>query len=241
MALYRTSLAFFPFLAPSDFAGYVPQETIKQMQAEVKAAEQAVKRLFLDRCKRTGVRFEWRGKVGSPIDSVSIIGRSADLLVMGQPDPDQASPATDVLYGLILAAGRPVLILPHVGDFQHFGKRILLAWNGSREATRATYDALPLLKRAETVTVFSVDPPEGQRIAGTDITTHLARHGVNATTANTVAEDTGVGDVILSAVARSADMLVMGAWGHSRLRELVFGGATRQVLRKMTVPILMSH
>lgn len=241
-ALYRTSSTYFPFAAASDFAGYVPPEVIDKMIAEERATEEAVKRLFLDRCKRADTAAEWRGSIRALTKTLNASGRCADLLVVGQTDPQEVSPAADWPYELLLAAGRPIFIIPYVGDFPHFGKRILLAWNGSREATRAAHDALPFLKKAETVTVFSASPHEGQHALSADIAAHLGRHGVNATTANTTADDAAIGDVLLSAVAdHGADMLVMGAWGHSRLRELVFGGATRHVLRTMTVPVLMSH
>src|SRR3546814_10200933 len=120
--------------------------------------------------------------------------------MVGQKDSGEASAAARWPYEVLLAAGRPMLIIPYGGDFPHFGKRILLAWNGSREAARAAHDALPFLKKAEAVTVFSASPHEGQHALGADIAAHLGRHGVNATTANTTADDAAIGDVLLSAV-----------------------------------------
>jgi len=121
---------------------------------------------------------------------------------------------------------------------------VLVAWNGSREATRAVHDALPLLRRAEKVTVLSIDPDEDAepRLPGADVSLHLARHGVTAQAATIAGTDVAVGDLLLSYAAdHDIDLIVMGAYGHTRLREVVLGGATRTLLRHMTVPVLMSH
>jgi nucleotide-binding universal stress UspA family protein len=137
-----------------------------------------------------------------------------------------------------------VLIVPRYGVFGTVGERVLIAWNGSREATRAAHDALPLLKRATKVTVLSIDPDHDsqRRVPSADITLHLARHGVAAEADSTVALDIAVGDVLLSRAADlGADLIVMGGYGHSRVREMVLGGATRHLLQHMTVPVLMSH
>jgi len=145
---------------------------------------------------------------------------------------------------LALGVGRPVLVVPRYGTFETVGQRVLIAWNGSREATRAVNDAIPILKMATKVTVLSVDP-EGEpdrRLPGADLALHLARHGIAAEAESTQALDIGVGDVLLSRAADlGADLIVMGAYGHSRLREMMLGGATRHLLQHMTVPVLMSH
>jgi nucleotide-binding universal stress UspA family protein len=124
------------------------------------------------------------------------------------------------------------------------GERVLVAWNGTRESTRAVHDALPMLVRAHSVAVMEVNPKpdETPRIAGADMATHLARHGVRAEVSSIVADEIDVGDAILSRGADlGADLVVMGAYGHSRLREFAFGGVTRHVFKHMTVPVLMSH
>jgi nucleotide-binding universal stress UspA family protein len=121
-----------------------------------------------------------------------------------------------------------------------------VAWDASREATRAVNDAIPLLASATTVTVLSVDPAIGRTehgdVPGADIALHLARHGVNVRVEQTVSGGIGIGDLLLSRASDlGADLLVMGAYGHSRLRELVLGGATRTMLKSMTLPVFMSH
>src|SRR5262249_44560338 len=121
------------------------------------------------------------------------------------------------------------------------GERVLVAWAHSREATRAVHDALPLLKLAKSVTVMEVNP-EPDHLGGADIALHLTRHGVKAEVASTTSGDINNGDAILSRAADlTADLLVMGGYGHSRLREFAFGGVTRHILEHMTLPVLMSH
>jgi nucleotide-binding universal stress UspA family protein len=139
--------------------------------------------------------------------------------------------------------GRPVLVVPRYGTFPTIGERVLVAWNGAREAVRAVNDALPLLQRAQLVTVLSIDPSDADhRIPSADITLHLARHGVTAVAAQTRGTDLLVADILLSYAADlGADLIVSGAYGHTRLRELVLGGMTRHLLQTMTVPVLMSH
>ena len=139
-----------------------------------------------------------------------------------------------------------MLVIPYAGEFEGIGANVLVAWNASRESTRAVTDALPLLARAKSVAVLVVDPEEagGKHgdSPGADIALHLARHGVNAKAYPTPSGGVEVGDVILSRASDiGADLIVMGAWGRSRARELVMGGATRSLLERMTVPVLLSH
>jgi nucleotide-binding universal stress UspA family protein len=128
--------------------------------------------------------------------------------------------------------GRPILITPYIGGFIDTGRRVLIGWDASREATRAVNDAMPLLAAASSVTVLSIDPKQSPEthgeIPGADITLHLARHGVSAEVQSTVSAGIGVGNTLLSKASDlSADLLVMGSYGHSRTRELLLGGATR--------------
>lgn len=194
----------------------------------------------------TGVTCEWRAVDGTVAEAVPLHARYADLTVIGQAaDWDDDRHLADAL---VLAVGRPVLAVPYAGRFDTVGQRVLVAWNGSREATRAVHDALPLLKSARRVTVLAVNPddlgpPDGMGdLPGADLCLHLARHGVNAVCQQVQADDLEVGALLLSRAAdEDADLLVMGAYGRSRLSERVLGGATRHVLRHMTVPVLLSH
>lgn len=180
--------------------------------------------------------------------SLATHARYADLLVMGQPDPavPREGRSGHLLESALLTGGRPVLIVPYAGRFQTVGERVLVAWNASREATRAVTDSVPLLERARAVTVLTANAEASADghgdLPGSDIALYLARHGVRAEAAPTVAKDIDVGDWLLSrAFDLEADLIVMGAYGHSRLRELVLGGVTRSILQHMTVPVLMSH
>jgi nucleotide-binding universal stress UspA family protein len=133
-------------------------------------------------------------------------------------------------------------VIPYIGAPQNLGKKILVAWNASREASRAVADAMPMLEAADSVEVFAVEPNGMGDAPGADIAAHLARHGINATANKTTGLDIDVGDVLLNQAADSgADLIVMGGYGHSRMRELVLGGATRHILEHMTVPVLLSH
>ena len=190
-------------------------------------------------------RAEWRTARGAHAEAVALHARYADLVIVNQTDPESAD-ATHFADAVLLAAGRPVLLVPYVGDIRTFGQNVLVCWNASREASRAVTDALPLLRSAATVTVLSVDarvsPESHGESASSDIALFLARHGVNTVAAQTVSASVDVGSVILSrAFDLGADLIVMGAYGHSRVRELVMGGATRTVLQSMTAPVLMSH
>jgi nucleotide-binding universal stress UspA family protein len=173
--------------------------------------------------------------------------RASDLLVASQSDPNwELSGLFDFPERLVLESGRPLLIVPYAGAYGVIGKRITIAWSGKRESVRAAFDALPLLKGAEAVTLLCVAGDAGAvepgEIAGTEIAAALARHGIKVTVQRSVADEIGVADDILSRVADSGtDLLVMGGYGYSRLREMVFGGVTQHIFGHMTVPTLMSH
>jgi nucleotide-binding universal stress UspA family protein len=215
----------------------------------VRDALDPVKTDFSQRAQRAGVSsFEWREARGDIVPLAAVHARYADLLVVGQVDPgdDRTRPVPAFLENLMLSVGRPVLVIPYAGAFKGAFSKPLVAWNASRESTRAVTDALPLLRRAKQVAVMVVDPREAAvnygESPGSDIALYLARHGVKAEVHPTPSGDVDVGDVILSRASDiDADLVVMGAWGHSRVRELVMGGATRSLLEQMTVPVLFSH
>jgi nucleotide-binding universal stress UspA family protein len=210
-----------------------------------RAAAQA---LFEEVAGRRGLSREWRAAAGYPSQAAALHGRYVDLIVLGQLDPEGTpAPLTRPLpEEVALAAGRPVLVVPYAGAFAEIGRNVLVAWDSGRAATRAVADAMPLLVGARSVTVLSVNPQEGPSahgaVPGADIGLHLARHGVNATIEATAAEDIDIGNALLSRAADlDADLLVMGAYGHSRVRELVLGGITRTIIDSMTLPVLMAH
>ncbi|MCG2583983.1 universal stress protein [Massilia sp. TS11] len=173
--------------------------------------------------------------------------RYADLLVLGQTDPDGDSDSwlDDLPQFVVLHSGRPVLLVPYAFEQKTFGETVLVAWDGSRSAARAVADALPLLRQARKVIVSIIGAEVGADAhgeePGADIALYLARQGVQVEVqAEPATAD--VGNVLLSQAANiGADLLVMGCYGHTRMRELVLGGATRTLLASMTIPVIMSH
>lgn len=240
------------FIRPS---GYIPsaaraegaEKLLHELQQRMaEQAAQEAKARFDSVIKPAALqRAEWRTGPGPRAEEVALHARYADLLIINQTEPDSAD-ATHFADAVLLAAGRPVLLVPYTGKIRPLGRNVLVCWNASREASRAVTDALPLLKGAAKVTVLSVDghtSPAGHGDSpGSDIALYLARHGINAVVAQTIAGEVDMGNLILSrAFDMGADLIVMGAYGHSRAREIVLGGATRTVLQSMTVPVLMSH
>lgn len=183
----------------------------------------------------------------SVADIVLQHAHAADLVVAAQSDPSwQWTAYLDVADRLAVESGRPVLIVPNEGSHRDFGKRVLVAWNARREAARAAFDALPLLQQAQEVKVVWVNPQDEGGSAGDvpagDICAALARHGVKCEATEVARPQSGVGRTLLMRAAEHrSDLLVMGCYGHSRLREFVLGGASRHVLDHMTIPVLMSH
>jgi nucleotide-binding universal stress UspA family protein len=192
---------------------------------------------------------QWRVVDGYPDDALMELAHGADLVVVGQREPEPAPMGSlpNLPERLALASERPILVVPHIGVASPPGRTVLLCWNGRREAGRAATGALPLLKKAEQVIVLAIDPPkqsdsDDRHHAAADPVEWLIRHGVKASLQRDSAADTDIGNVILSRAAdSSADLVVMGIYGHSRMREMVMGGASRTVLASMTVPILMAH
>lgn len=204
---------------------------------------------FTEITGRRGLTAEWLTPQYDENYEMRTHARYADLVIVGQDERGDAetSPVSGFVESVVLAGGRPVLILPYAGKVQKAFERILLAWDGSREAARAAADAMPFLQTAKTVRVVHVS--HGRRssslgpIPGMDIATFFARHGVNVeVSAERAVDDIDVGDVLISCAAdMNIDLLVMGGYGHSRLQEWALGGVTRTVLESMTVPVLMSH
>lgn len=178
-------------------------------------------------------------------DALLAVARTADLVIAGQRDRGwPLSPILDCPEHLALQSGRPVLLVPHAGRFANIGRRVTIAYNGKRESARAAFDALPLLQRAETVRIVWIDPSHGDDgdVPTADLAAALARHGVRPVAAVSFGDNLKVGDTLLSGLADDgSDLLVMGAYGHARWREIVFGGATQHILDSMTVPVLLSH
>jgi len=243
VGLYAPGLPRMPSYALAE-AGAVLGDILEQRGAEnVRRAEKQ----FRDVAARHGdVGAEWRVAHSDPATALRLSARYADLVVAAQPAPQDEADARLLADELALSVGRPLLYVPYTGRFAVSAKRVLIAWDAGREAARAVSDALPILKRAQAVEVAVFDP-ERERVnhgeqPGADIGLYLARHGVKVAVHRQSGTGFDVGEQILSRAAdTSADLVVMGAYGHSRMRELVLGGVTRTMLDAMTVPVLMSH
>ena len=236
-------------VAASFSRGYLPPEVTEALARRTEEAAERVLARFTAVVEGQQLSFETRIDHGFDTefpDLLSIHARYCDLMIMGQIDPDEASAQRHLTEQVALASGGPLLVVPFVGAPKTLGERVVVAWDASREAARAVADALPLLQQAQLVRVVTVNARPGRfghgAEPGADLALRLARHGV---TVEVHALDSGanhVGNAILADVANAnADLLVMGAYGHSRLRELVLGGVTQTVLEEMTVPVLLSH
>ncbi|HSA80603.1 MAG TPA: universal stress protein [Geminicoccaceae bacterium] len=235
--------------SPSSFVG-IPVELLTDLQQKARERADFALGRFADVAKRNQIAFETRFDrvlYTEVADALATNARYADLVILGQHDPDDPAAGPRYLQEeVILGSGRPALIVPYIGPAATFGERVMIAWDASREAARAVNDALPLLERAKAAGVVTVNPgdkPFGHgEEPGADIGLHLARHGIKVEVQRVESRDLDTANAILSHVANEgADVLVMGAYGHSRLREVVLGGVTRTILAEMTVPVLMSH
>ena len=174
--------------------------------------------------------------------------RHADIAFLGQPKPDSpgAHFQETLLEGVLFASGRPVYIVPYIGRPEIKIRTAVIAWDGGKKAARAVNDAIPLLQGRGEAIVLVINPEERREAhgenPGQDIVTHLERHNVKAKVVVHPHADIAKGPAILNFLADSgADLLIMGAFGHSRLREKAFGGATDTILHQMTTPVLMSE
>jgi nucleotide-binding universal stress UspA family protein len=211
---------------------------------ERKAAEAA----FTKAAKRAGVAFEWRAEK-SPDSFVSphagAISRAADIILCPQL-PNEASIGRHQLEEVVFNSGRPVIGLPAAWSIRKLGSRVLIAWDGGREAARAVFDALPLLNGAEAVRIVSVqgflDEPVRQFTPGDDIAATLSRHGARVETTTVRGTHGSIRDELKAqALDFGADLTVMGCYGHSRIRERILGGVSRSMLRDIPFPLLLAN
>jgi nucleotide-binding universal stress UspA family protein len=233
--------------APVSFP-YAKEVLGSVVAAERKATEELAE-IFARMTANQPFVSEWRALKVPHADLAAVVmdhGRAADLIMAGQTDPNwDLSPLMDFPERLALESGRPVLVVPYVGRYPEIGRNVVIAWKPGRESARAVFDALPLLQNADKVQILEVKEraqADSALAPDTTIAASLARHGIKPTVRSTIAADISVGDEILSRLAdESADLLVLGAYGHSRFREFVFGGVTRHIARHMTAPTLFSH
>ena len=245
---HLTGIAFRyePLVPLTDRYGF-PAEVMESQRVENEKAAKAAMAKFDDAARRAAVSAESRmldGPVASAPDVFAKVARRFDLAIMGQPEPETPAFERLIVEAALFDSGRPVLIVPYIQRTGLTLDCVIVAWDGSRSAARAVADAMPLLVQAKATEVLSVasEPAKSDEIPGADIAQHLARHGVKVEVDSIVTVETDIASTILSHAADiSADFLVMGGYGHSRLREFVLGGVTRGILSSMTLPTLMSH
>jgi nucleotide-binding universal stress UspA family protein len=232
---------------PGTLMGGIPPQIIDSQRIESNKKASAAIARFEQAAKRAGISAESRtiqSSISGAADEINHIGRRFDLIVVGQPERQKPLPDDVIGEGVLFESGRPVIFVPFIHKGGMKVDRIMVCWDGSRAATRAIADAMPILKKAKQVEVVIVSAKPGRKdeIPGADLGQHLARHGLKIEVKRITSPDIDVPSTILSHAAdSSADMIVMGGYGHSRLREFVLGGATRGMLEAMTVPVLMSH
>lgn len=240
-----------PYPAPVAYRSPLIGQRLESMQREALTELRDTAAAIFASVQSPGLSTEWRtidrdARQFYPYDLVASHARYADLIVVGQSERDDGLWRVPAQFPetFWFGVGRPAIVVPSAGRFEQIGERVLIAWNASREAARAVADALPILQRAGEVTLLAINSERGRdgAIDCADAAWYLARHGVKATADSRPAKDAEVGDLLLSRASEMhADLLVMGAYGHSRLSEFVLGGATRTVLRKMTLPVLFAN
>jgi len=242
MGLHAEAIDPPPVMSPFDLPD---ASVISALYAAASGESAALEALFSEKLRLAGTASSWRvARGGSASASQGVVEscRMADLIVASQPAAGRVGELDDVLF----ESGRPVLFIPWIARAAKPFNRILIAWDGSRESTRAIFDALPLLKHATDVEIFSVDPQDSASqtaaLSGADIAEALARHGLRIAVNSQASEQLSVSAVIENRCSDfSADLLIMGAYSHARIRERLFGGVTHTLLQSMTVPVLMSR
>jgi len=236
-----------PELTPT-VASLLPDEIVEGELRATGAAQDLAEARFFDASQRANlVTIEWRAPAGDPVQAIAAHTRGVDLAVIGQPDPGDSTASFDesLVNSAVLFTGRPALVIPYNSMAGTVEKTALVAWDESKESARAVADSLPLLVKARRVIVVSIatsaEETDNQSQQAAHIDAYLRRHGVNAALRQ-LASHGDVGELLLSQASDvGADLIVMGAYGHTPLRELVLGGVTRSIIDSMTVPVLISH
>lgn len=229
---------------PSGISAELPKEVISRLRDDAEALATKAAQDFMDAMRESNTKAEivrFDTLAGDMGYSFSRLARCFDISILPQPDPSGLD-TVPVVEGALFGSGRPLIVVPYIPVRQEI-KTVLVAWDGGIQAARAVSDALPLLMLARHVHIVTVGREEQRpHHSGRDLARHLARHGVGGEVKLLPGEGINVANMLLSHAAdSSADLIVMGGYGHSRLREFVLGGTTREILRSMTAPIFMSH
>jgi nucleotide-binding universal stress UspA family protein len=245
---HLTGVAFvYDPIVPISGTGYIPAEVIETQQADNEAAAKAAIDRFAEATRRAALSAEpltLSASLAGAGDQFGRIARRFDLAVVGQAEPETSTVEDIIAEATLFESGRPMVMVPYIQKDPIKLDNVMVCWDGSRQAARAIGDAMPLLRKTKRVEVAIISNERGKQdqIEGADIGQHLARHGLKVDVHRIAGGDIDVADALLSHAADSGiDFMVMGGYGHSRLREFVLGGVTRSILRSMTVPALMSH
>lgn len=230
-------------------ASIIPLEARQAMAERHHSQRETTQQRFLESAEAAGVKAMWRMPEGDAEEALALHARYADVLIMSKAEHGERGPIVlpNLPESVIMAAGRPVLMLPNAGSLQTIGRRVLYCWDQRREAARAFSDAAPLLEGCEELVVLEIDRDERllqeRDIQNDDIADYCASKGYPRPRHLVVKSgDIGVGNVILNTASdHGSDLIVMGAYGHSRMRQWVMGGASRTLLSSMTVPVLLAH
>jgi nucleotide-binding universal stress UspA family protein len=225
--------------------GYIATDVVDQQWRDYKSEAQAALDRFSQLASRAGVSAEpvmLRASFAGVGDRFGAFARRFDLAVVDQANPEGSEIEAMIIEGALFDSGRPVIIVPYTHRAPLKLDHIMICWDGSRPAARAIADSMPLLARADRIEVVIVANERGKQAEGPNIGRHLARHSLNVDVRRIDHDKIDIADALLSHAADSgADLIVMGGYAHSRLREFVMGGVTRSTLRSMTAPVLMSH
>jgi len=235
-------------VVPAFAAAPMPVDYLQAAHDQAIAAANEAKKQFDELARLAGVKCESRVAeilTGGPLENVLMHCRPTDLVVIGQTDPDKPEPMRELLIETVLfESGVPVLLVPYIGSTKFEPENVLVCWDGSSTATRAIHAALPVLERSDKITVLVIEKKSNSANGqpGAEVANYLARHNMNVTIEVVTNPQAGIADTVLNYVSDNGnDLVVMGGYGHSRMREFLFGGATREVLEAMTVPVLMAH
>ncbi|WP_419902414.1 universal stress protein [Kiloniella sp.] len=225
--------------APHGVIGYFPEEVIENQRDAIQKQAAELEKSFTSTVSEVGATYEWRQLEGPEVDIIAFHARFTDLTIISQAKGKFAD-ELEFSGSLLMESSLPILAIPEKKIPEDMTKNILIAWDGSAESSRAVRGALPLLKMAEKVILLSVGLPDEGNIPQSDIDSHLQRHGIHCV--KRVVDNPFPEDVIKStAREENVGLIVAGAWGHSRIREMIFGGVTKSLFSNQEIPVLLSH
>ncbi|MGB6287797.1 MAG: universal stress protein [Xanthobacteraceae bacterium] len=245
---HLTGVAFiYDPVVPISGAGYIPAEVIEIQREDNETAADAAIKSFTAATDQAGISAEpliTNASLAGAGDHFARMARRFDLAIVGQAEPEISSMEQIIGETTLFESGRPMIMVPYIQKAPFKTDNVMICWDGSRTAARAVADAIPIIRKSGRVEIVIVASDRGKRdeIEGADIGQHLARHGLKVDVHRISGGNIDVGDALLSHAADSgADFMVMGGYGHSRLREFVLGGVTRSIFESMTLPVLLSH